>query len=328
MKTADAARGRWREILPPLGIPIKFLDGKHQPCPACGGRDRARFDDRRGNGDYFCSHCGAGNGFDLLRKVNGWDFREAARRVDEIIGNLPPAPPVSIEPKKFDSTKALNELWSISRPIANGDPASLYLASRCLEGPYGEALRYVPAMYHSGTRAKHPGMIALASDVDGNMATLHRTYLTADGRKAQVVPCRKLMPGEFPRGGAIRLGPAAPVMGVAEGVETALAASTLYGISVWSTIAEAFLQSWKPPAIAEHVVIFGDNDASFVGQHAAYALAKRLRLEDGKGLCVEVKIPEGVGDDWNDVLRIRDAETRAFCHPFVELSEEANARAA
>jgi putative DNA primase/helicase len=48
MKTIDAARGRWREILPPLGIPLKFLNGKHQPCPACGGRDRARFDDRRG----------------------------------------------------------------------------------------------------------------------------------------------------------------------------------------------------------------------------------------------------------------------------------------
>ena len=85
----DAARGRWREILPPLGIPLKFLNGKHQACPACGGRDRARFDDRRGNGDYFCSHCGAGNGFDLLQKVHGWAFGETARRVDQIIGNLP-----------------------------------------------------------------------------------------------------------------------------------------------------------------------------------------------------------------------------------------------
>jgi putative DNA primase/helicase len=325
MKTAAAARGRWREILPSLGIPVKFLNGKHQPCPACGGRDRARFDDRRGNGDYFCSHCGAGDGFDLLRKVNGWDFKESAKRVDEIIGNLPTAAPVSIEPKKFDSPKALNELWSISQPIANSDPVSLHLASRGLEGPYGEALRYVPAMYHSSTRAKHPGMIAAVSDLDGNMATLHRTYLTADGRKAQVVPCRKLMPGEFPRGGAIRLGPAAPVMGVAEGIETALAASAIYRVPVWSTIAEGFLQTWEPPAIAEQVMIFGDNDASFVGQHGAYALAKRLKREHSDGLCVEVKIPEGVGNDWNDFLRIRKAESRAS---FVGLSEEANARAA
>ena len=133
-------------ILPPLGIPLKFLNGKHQACPACGGRDRVRFDDRRGNGDYFCSHCGAGNGFDLLQKVHGWAFGETARRVDQIIGNLPTVIQPRVEPKKFDSRKALRDLWCTSQPITPGDPVSLYLASRGIETPCADALRYAPAM--------------------------------------------------------------------------------------------------------------------------------------------------------------------------------------
>jgi putative DNA primase/helicase len=308
MKTIDAARGRWREILPPLGIPLKFLNGKHQACPACGGRDRVRFDDRRGNGDYFCSHCGAGNGFDLLQKVHGWAFGETARRVDQIIGNLPTVIQPRVEPKKFDSRKALRDLWCTSQPITPGDPVSLYLASRGIETPCADALRYVPAMSHSATRSKYPGMIAIVSDVDGKPATLHRTYLTKEGCKASIEPCRKLMPGDFPRGGAVRLGPPSPAMGVAEGIETALAATALYGISVWSIIAEGFLQSWEPPAVVESVVIFGDNDRNAVGQHAAWALARRLGRERGD-LKVVVMIPDRTGDDWNDVLlRRREVE--------------------
>ena len=52
-KTIDRARGRWREILPQLGIEAGFLKGKHCPCPSCGGTDRFRFDNRRQDGDYF-----------------------------------------------------------------------------------------------------------------------------------------------------------------------------------------------------------------------------------------------------------------------------------
>ena len=34
----DFARGRWREILPKLGIPPESLRNRHGPCPICGGR--------------------------------------------------------------------------------------------------------------------------------------------------------------------------------------------------------------------------------------------------------------------------------------------------
>lgn len=86
-KTIDAAKGRWREILPQLGVARKFLSGRHGPCPICGGKDRFRFDDRTKNGDYYCNQCGSGLGIKLVMKVNDWDFKTAARAVDEVIGN-------------------------------------------------------------------------------------------------------------------------------------------------------------------------------------------------------------------------------------------------
>ncbi|MDI5829610.1 hypothetical protein MJN51_36035, partial [Salmonella enterica subsp. enterica serovar Kentucky] len=34
---------------------------RHAPCPACGGKDRFRFDDN-GRGSFICNQCGAGDG--------------------------------------------------------------------------------------------------------------------------------------------------------------------------------------------------------------------------------------------------------------------------
>jgi hypothetical protein len=87
-KTLDAAHGLWRHILPSFGIPPGHLNGKHHPCPACGGRDRFRFTDRHGDGDFFCSHCKPGKGVKLVANVNGWSYQQAAQRIDEHIGNV------------------------------------------------------------------------------------------------------------------------------------------------------------------------------------------------------------------------------------------------
>lgn len=95
--TTERARGRWREILPQLGIALKYLRNKHGPCPVCGGKDRFRFDDRAGAGSYYCNQCGAGVGIILLRKIHGWTHAEACGHVDRIIGNsaAPPAAPAT-----------------------------------------------------------------------------------------------------------------------------------------------------------------------------------------------------------------------------------------
>ena len=65
MNTIERATGRWREILPQLGIETRFLVNRHGPCPLCGGKDRFRCDDRDGSGSYYCNQCGPGPGIML-----------------------------------------------------------------------------------------------------------------------------------------------------------------------------------------------------------------------------------------------------------------------
>ena len=113
---------------------------------------------------------------------------------------------------------------------------------------------------------------------------------------------RKMMPGALPEGACVALsewtgGP----IGIAEGLETAMSASALFDLPVWSAISANMLEKWTPPVGAEEVVIFGDNDASFTGAASAYALAKRLRHELPAEVDVLVKIPEVAGEDWSDV---------------------------
>jgi putative DNA primase/helicase len=90
-------------------------------------------------------------------------------------------------------------------------------------------------------------------------------------------------------------------MGVAEGIETALSASIMYGVPVWACINKTILAKWEPPKIARRILIFADNDANFSGQAKAYHLANRLTVQHK--LDVEVLIPPEIGEDWNDVHR-------------------------
>src|SRR5262245_52545204 len=87
-ETVARARGRWGEILPLLGVERRYLTGKHGPCPLCpgGGRDRFRWDNKNGDGTYFCAQCGAGNAITLLRKLHGWNCATTFSKIDEIIG--------------------------------------------------------------------------------------------------------------------------------------------------------------------------------------------------------------------------------------------------
>src|ERR1044071_2885603 len=100
----------------------------------------------------------------------------------------------------------------------------------------------------------------------------------------------------MPSGAAVRLA-AVPgdKLGIAEGIETALAASIIYNMPVWAALTAGLLQEWIPPASVSTVFIFGDNDASSTGQAAAYTLAQRLKA---KGIDSLVELPARVGEDW------------------------------
>jgi hypothetical protein len=152
-------------------------------------------------------------------------------------------------------------------------------------------------MMNDGAFTCHPAMLAMVTAPDGKPSTIHRTYLAHDARQAPVEKVRKLY-SSAAKGSAIRLTPPAEVMGIAEGLETALAAARIFHILTWSALCADMLEQFEPPAAVKKLLILGDNDADGKGQRAAFALASRLagRVQ------VTVQIPEKSDTDWNDVL--------------------------
>jgi putative DNA primase/helicase len=292
----DRARGRWHDILPLLGIDRRYLTGKNGPCPMCGGRDRWRFLNTDGNGTWICNQCGqrGGGGADLVMKFTGAPFYEVAQRIESVLGET-----CVREHRRDvrDVRDGLNRLWCGARAVCAGDATDLWLRSR------GVGLDRYPPCLRTGAKVRyvdndtaHPAMLAMVQGPDGKPVTIHRTYLTADGRKAPVDKPRKLY-SAMAKGSAIRLAPVGARLGVAEGIETALAAAKLFNAPTWATISAGMLETFEPPSTVSEVVIFGDNDANHVGQRAAHALAARLAGH----VRVDVKIPDLVDTDWNDV---------------------------
>jgi putative DNA primase/helicase len=305
-KTAHAAKGQWKGILMHLGVPEAALVNRHGPCPLCGGVDRFRWDNAEGRGTYICSQCGAGDGFKLATEFTGKSFTEVAPEIDKILGNNkfePDKPkPVITEQQRRDALKAV---YVDTKPVQVGDLAHTYLASRHIEELlYPEALRF--GHLRDGEGGVRPCMVAMVGRYgEGRFDTMHRTFLRSDGMgKAEMQAPRKMMPGELHDGSCVMLsqwnetGP----IGIAEGIETAMSASALFGIPVWSAINSSMLERWLPPKGCDEVVIFGDNDIKFGGQAAAYRLAHKLAV---KGHNVTVQLPSMAGQDWADVWSTR-----------------------
>lgn len=294
------ARNRWPGILATLGIEERFLTNKHGPCPVCNGKDRFRFDDKDGDGTYYCNAHGAGDGFRLLMDVFGWDFKQTAQEVAKIVDTAPTTTP---KPKRTpeQARAELNRIREQCKKATATDPVGRYLAGRGItllpDVLYHPALTY----YDDGVATgKYAAMIGIIRNAAGKPIAMHRTYLQ-DNKKAPVPMPKKTMPGAEPLTGCIyiRLFQALPELGIAEGIETACAASQMFNLPVWSVINSTSMEQFVPPAGVKKLRIFSDNDAIFAGQKSAYTIANRLAL---KGIEVTVELPPMPGMDWADML--------------------------
>lgn len=300
---AEAARGKWRGILPAFGIDRRYLTKNHGPCPMCGGKDRFIFDDKEGRGTYYCNHCKAGTGFQLIASVKGWSMKQVYEEVGKMVGTIDKIEEPKQAMTEQQRREALNKTWNEARQIREGDETSSYLQNRTGGVWFSSALRTHPALWHPEANQTFPAMVAKITDIDNKPVSIHRTYILG-GKKAPTAKTKMLMAGTIPDGSAIRLLPYDNILGIAEGIETALSASTIFDVPVWAAISGAIMAKWKPPLNVEKIVIFGDNDLNYIGQLTAYKLAYALRREYEGQYDITVAIPNIRGADWNDVLTI------------------------
>ena len=327
-----AARGRWvplLEALCPELEPALSKPGRHVGCPVHGGRDGFRlFRDVELSGGGVCNTCGASHdGFSLLQWLKGWSFPETLAAVDNALGGSLPtrtdcrkAPAVYAKaPSDGQTRDRLRRTWreSVDWRTPAAKPLRDYLAHRGLDARlladidrairFHHGLRYYDdEMKYVGT---YPALLALVVDADGKPVTIHRIYLTSEGRKAPVEAPKKMMAIPSDRqvmGGAIRLGTreGSPVVDIAEGVETALAVRQATRLPVWSAVNAALLAGFKPPAGTRHVRVWCDLDRGGVGEEAATQLRNRLAAD---GITVEIRLPPEAllgakKADWLDAL--------------------------
>lgn len=200
----------------------------------------------------------------------------------------------------------IKRIWSESNDLA-GTIAELYLRQRGYKFETQPLdLRFHPSLkyWHSETLiGEFPGMVAAVRNGDGKIATLQRTFLSADGSKAHVPGDeRKFMPCSTSKGtsgGAIRLFRVEDELGIAEGVEKALQCYQATNIPTWSGMNSHAISLVEVPAQVAAVTIFADNDFSGAGQRGAAKLRQRLKE---RGLKVKWLQPKTPGVDFSVVF--------------------------
>jgi hypothetical protein len=277
-----------------INLPLHATGTARTTCPRCSA---SRHKDRDpclsvdiDRGLWCCHHCGwVGN------------LRGPHHQQDVAVVSRPPVQPVARK------RAALRRVWGEAYPLAADDPVLAYLHHRGITLSLSDlphALRYHPHLlykHENGQRTFHAGMLARVDSPAGRPVSIHRTYLTPDGHKANVSSPKKLMAAPVPgstRGAAIRLYLAGATLAVAEGIETALAIRIATGLPVWATISAGGMARLIVPPEVSLMVICADHDPA--GLDAARALARRLLKEQRR---VKVLIPSRPGADWADDLQ-------------------------
>jgi hypothetical protein len=199
------------------------------------------------------------------------------------------------------STARALALWEQAQ-APEGSLVETYLRTRGCELPpfAASVLRFHLACPFSGG-FRFPAMIALMRDVStGEPRGVHRTALSDDGKSKRsmpdgISPKRMLGPA---KNAAAMLMPLAAKMGIAEGIETALSASKLFGLPVWALLSAGGIGTFPVLTGISDLTIFADNDKA--GWSAAEKCGVRYQRS---GIGGRLQYPPEFGDDWNDVVK-------------------------
>ncbi|KLC44572.1 toprim domain-containing protein [Xanthomonas perforans] len=329
----ETLKGRWDQVLPGLipGLDLAVERGHqhHITCPFHGGVNDFRiFQDFADTGGAICS-CGKWtDGWALLMHARRCTFFEAKKMLVEALGGrfdasiLPvryvkAKDPDEVARKDAFNKKIVQQIWGDALPLTDdrSAPVRRWFYNRQLHEVRGplNVLRCHPALeYFTERNVTHtgPAMVAMMTDINGRTCGLHRTWITNDGRKANVESVRRLTSSISTHpieGSAVKFDTEPhPVLMIGEGIESSLAARAIAGYPTWSALNQNQMTKVEVPDYVQAVIVWADRDHNGVGQTAAAELVARLRKAGKKAVCVIPPFAPAPGEktvDWNDVLR-------------------------
>ncbi|TPE12128.1 DNA primase [Pantoea vagans] len=303
--TVKAATGFWPQLLPALGISV--LDGgRHGACPACGGKDRFRFDNQDGRGTWLCNQCGAGDGLNLVEKALSLSAKEAAMKVAGMLGTLPESAPVmhdeAADKNRAQADAAARAQALIAAAVSRTDNA--YLSAKGLQGT--QALTLGDALRCGGVSFAAGDVLIPLTGEDGTAVNVQ--LISAAGDK-------RTLPGGQVKGTYWLAGePDGKTLWLTEGYATGLTVHRLTGQAVYVALSANNL-----PALAKRLresypsammLIAADRDDNGTGQ---------LKAEEAARACGGKTALPPVTGDWNDVWQMQgDIATQAQLTGFTQ----------
>lgn len=223
-------------------------------------------------------HCFAGCRSDdiiqALRRQGVWEKPEPGKRRRRVAPK-----PIMHKPDPI----AL-ELCKSARPD-DGTIVGRYLRNRGIDLAVPSSIRVTPTN----------DLIAAVQAPNGEIIAVQVTQL-ADGKKADVAIPR-ITTGALGLG-AVRLDKAGDILGIAEGIETALSAMQIFNIPVWASLGAARMHRVAIPESVRELHIFGDNGDP--GRAAAERTADVHRARKRV-----LRFPPKGCKDFNDLLKAK-----------------------
>ena len=220
---------------------------------------------------YHCFGCGAhGDVVDFVMALHRVGYGEALSLLDG--GELPKAPVRELSGDDRGRQERIDEaaaIWANSGPVS-GTPAETYLRRRSITIPLPDCLRFARLRFRNECR---PCLVALVQAPNGDPQAVHRIFLTESGGKADLPGGKVKFSLGVLAGGAIRLSPVAPEMGLCASVEDGLSLIELTALPIWAVTGDPSMDKLALPDEVRSVVIGHDADQS--GRDAAERTAQR-----------------------------------------------------